>query len=119
MITSIIALAALALFITGKATKSGIKNREYKKDEIRTLLWEPVYLQGMSLEAARAKYPEMYRQHPALFVQYYQDLHSMRSADLGNDIHPLAYKKNEKIYQEFLALGIIVIMLLFINNIYN
>ena len=120
MFTSIIlTIIAAVIVIVGKSTKKGIENREDKKDEIRTLLFVPVYVEDMTLEAAKVAYPDLWRKNPTLFLQYYQDLLSKRAADLENDIHPHSKKKNEAFYQRFLALGILVVLLLFINEIYN
>jgi hypothetical protein len=120
MVIAIVAIVSAVIFITGKVTAASLTKREQKKDYIQTLMYNPVYINGFSLESVRMMYPDLYRNNPSLFRQYYEDYMSMRLADIEAEEHPLiTQKKNEKLYRQLLTLSIIVVMLLFINKLYN
>ncbi len=120
MITAIVLAAiATAFTIVSYATPKGIENRESKKDYLKTLLYNPVYIQGLSFEAVKLEYLSDYRKNPKLFEQYYNEYYVLRTSDLANDVHPMTFKKNESLYQQYIALAIIVVLLLIINQIYK
>jgi hypothetical protein len=116
---AIVAAAAATAAGTGKATTEGIEKRETRKHYLQALLYQPVYIRGISFESAKALYPEEARRNPKLFEQYYNEYRTMRAADMESETHPLVYEKNEPLYQRYLALGIVVVLLLIISNIYD
>jgi uncharacterized integral membrane protein len=114
----IIAIVAVVVGISTSAAAKGVKDRELKKASLWKLLYEPVYVNGLSFEAVKTGYLSDYRKNPDLFKRYYDEYMVMREADLEYGNHPLSEKKKDYLYRRYILIGLLI-CLIFVIYIAN
>jgi hypothetical protein len=113
----IIAAVAAAVGIASSSAAQGIKNREIRKDHLWTLLYEPVYIQGLSFDAVKTGYLSYYRANPHLFQRYYDEYFTMRTSDLEYDNHPNSDKRKDLLMRRYIVIGLLVCLIIVIYEV--
>jgi hypothetical protein len=115
----IIAIVAAAISISTTAAAQGVKDRELRKSSLWKLLYEPVYINGLSFEVVKTGYLSDYRKNPDLFKRYYDEYMVMRDADLEYGSHPLSEKKRDYLYRRYILIGLLICLIFVIYVINN
>jgi hypothetical protein len=119
MVELILFIIAAVMVITEKSTVAGIAKREYTKDRIQMLMYQPVYVDGLPFESVRVRLLSDWKAHPILFRQYYDEAIERRKAELEAGVHPLSEKiENRNNTNLMLLIGVLFIILIF-NEIYD
>jgi hypothetical protein len=87
-----------------------LAKRENTKSHLWTVLYSPVYLSGKTFAQVKASMPKTYKNNPDLFKRYYDELKSMRDAELEAGKHPSQTLFSSKNIILFILIIVVVIM---------